>query len=428
MECCAEKCVFADKKDVNPRFVACWLCSKLAHAKCAGLNGSIADKIESRIGLNWSCVTCRAVIINFTKMKNKTSAMFRELKRNVDNIHSKFEEYRPVLGDVFDFETPCNVRDVSTNTEASFQRAADVIETNSIEHASPALSLSVTSYATTSQAPNFLAAPRAATVAGTTNAMVSNPEKNKTQVSAFVPPQYTTTSDDLILLLSPVPENSVQQLPEPGSMRVDPPRNVSRGAIPKQKKAASGAGAIVASKIDERAVISSASEIDKTVVCKPVETSCPPTITTCCPDAIEAAAVPALILPPNRGATAVASYRQVEVTYAAVSNTIRQIPRVETPLSQVEGVTNALSNSSGPSLRVASPMKSIFVSRLTADTTEDEISDYISHNYKLIPKMMIYKFNFATTRDVASFKIILPDDDFKSIVNEQFWPSHVLAS
>lgn len=80
------------------------------------------------------------------------------------------------------------------------------------------------------------------------------------------------------------------------------------------------------------------------------------------------------------------------------------------------------------SLVVVPPRRTVFLSRLSAGTTIDDIGYYLrSKLADLGDDVVIFKFNFSQPRDISSFKIMVPGKYFDDIVSESFWPEGVLV-
>jgi len=91
--------------------------------------------------------------------------------------------------------------------------------------------------------------------------------------------------------------------------------------------------------------------------------------------------------------------------------------------------SNLRRSNDNPNLRVVLPKKAIFISRLAADTTESDLIDYIAFKLKCSadPNISVQKFNFNSPREIASFKIIVPDDAiFERMLSQDFWPKHTV--
>lgn len=73
--------------------------------------------------------------------------------------------------------------------------------------------------------------------------------------------------------------------------------------------------------------------------------------------------------------------------------------------------------------------KSIFVSRLATDTSEQNILDYIASRINIgvdIDKFLCRKFKFNGAREVSSFKITPPEVLFHQLLSSDFWPTGVI--
>lgn len=78
-------------------------------------------------------------------------------------------------------------------------------------------------------------------------------------------------------------------------------------------------------------------------------------------------------------------------------------------------------------LRVVPSQKTIFIARFAADTSTDDITDYIRSNLKLSIDIKVFKFKYSEQRSKASFKVIVPEDYFDAIVNPDFWPPKAIV-
>lgn len=80
-------------------------------------------------------------------------------------------------------------------------------------------------------------------------------------------------------------------------------------------------------------------------------------------------------------------------------------------------------------LIVVPPRKTVFVSRLSADTSVDRLANYIkSHSSNFNDNdCRVLKFNNFQNRDISSFKIIVPEKMFDILVKQSFWPMGVLV-
>lgn len=80
-------------------------------------------------------------------------------------------------------------------------------------------------------------------------------------------------------------------------------------------------------------------------------------------------------------------------------------------------------------LVVVPPRKTLFISRLSCDTTIERIASYIKNRCIEFndDDCGIFKFNYTRPRDISSFKILVPDKIFSIIGNKSFWPSGTLV-
>ena len=85
--------------------------------------------------------------------------------------------------------------------------------------------------------------------------------------------------------------------------------------------------------------------------------------------------------------------------------------------------------SSSNQLIVVAPRKTVFISRLHPNTSTDNIRDYVKSKINDLSDsdLKIFKFNSSQPRDIASFKIIVPNKFLNFIVNNSFWPDGILV-
>lgn len=84
-------------------------------------------------------------------------------------------------------------------------------------------------------------------------------------------------------------------------------------------------------------------------------------------------------------------------------------------------------NTNLPTLRSVPKRKSIFVSRLDPNTSEQDVANFINSKLKSKATFFVKKFNFNYERDVSSFKVTPPLGDFAKILDENFWPTDTLV-
>lgn len=78
-------------------------------------------------------------------------------------------------------------------------------------------------------------------------------------------------------------------------------------------------------------------------------------------------------------------------------------------------------------LRAVPAKKTIFVSRLTSDTTADAVNHFIKNKIGNDADILIQKFNFPQPRYISSFKITVPANLFATLLNLNFWPTNTLV-
>lgn len=79
------------------------------------------------------------------------------------------------------------------------------------------------------------------------------------------------------------------------------------------------------------------------------------------------------------------------------------------------------------SLRAIPPKKAVFVSRLAFDTTVADVEFYIKSKIGSNAEISTFKFKHSQPREIASFKVIVPDQYFKIIHDPAFWPTNTFV-
>lgn len=100
------------------------------------------------------------------------------------------------------------------------------------------------------------------------------------------------------------------------------------------------------------------------------------------------------------------------------------------PCSSIVNPTNQTDNSIPAfSLVVVPPRRTIFLSRLSPTTSTDNIRTYIKSKCVGLKDndFNVLKFNYSEPRDIASFKIFVPDRIFDTLVNKSTWPEGTLV-
>lgn len=90
---------------------------------------------------------------------------------------------------------------------------------------------------------------------------------------------------------------------------------------------------------------------------------------------------------------------------------------------------SSLSTSDTGNLVVVPPRKTIFISRLSPDTSVDKIVNFIKLNFSEFndKDCKVFKFNYSEPRDISSFRIIVPRKVFDVLIEQSFWPEGVLV-
>lgn len=93
------------------------------------------------------------------------------------------------------------------------------------------------------------------------------------------------------------------------------------------------------------------------------------------------------------------------------------------------GIQNTNTKNLMGSLVVVPPRKTIFISRLSHDTSVEKLEEYLKNMCSDFNNTdcKVFKFNYSQPRDISSFKIIVPDKIFHTIIMESFWPTGVLV-
>lgn len=78
-------------------------------------------------------------------------------------------------------------------------------------------------------------------------------------------------------------------------------------------------------------------------------------------------------------------------------------------------------------LVAAQVKKSIFVSRLSAETSALDVDHHIKSKLSIDSGVTVKKFNFPYNRYISSFKITVFDEFYPSLIDTNFWPSKVLV-
>lgn len=106
---------------------------------------------------------------------------------------------------------------------------------------------------------------------------------------------------------------------------------------------------------------------------------------------------------------------------------------INSPLNSVSGNVNGVENplnslqpNAAKPLKVVSSKKAIFAARFAAETTTDDVSYYIKSKLNSDIDLTVIKFKYTEVRSKASFKIVVPEDVFDTIVNPDFWPKKTI--
>lgn len=95
---------------------------------------------------------------------------------------------------------------------------------------------------------------------------------------------------------------------------------------------------------------------------------------------------------------------------------------INSPITQKSPSLNPNDNNGPKQLKVVSMKKTIFAARFAAETTEEDIDFYIKSKINADININVFKFKYTQQRSKSSFKIIVPEEVFETIVNADFWP------
>lgn len=77
-------------------------------------------------------------------------------------------------------------------------------------------------------------------------------------------------------------------------------------------------------------------------------------------------------------------------------------------------------------LKVVSKKKTIFAARFAAETTEDDVAYYVKEKLGADVEINVFKFKYFEKRSKSSFKVIVPEEVFDTVVNPNFWPDKAI--
>lgn len=86
----------------------------------------------------------------------------------------------------------------------------------------------------------------------------------------------------------------------------------------------------------------------------------------------------------------------------------------------------AYNTSTAPTLKVIPPKRIIFAARFDSNTSTDAVKRYICFKIGNDIDLSVYKFKYSNQRRKSSFKIIVNEENFDSVVNPDFWPKNAL--
>lgn len=110
-----------------------------------------------------------------------------------------------------------------------------------------------------------------------------------------------------------------------------------------------------------------------------------------------------------------------------VVDEIQPIMNSDLNLVTVAAPILSTSTSKHKDLVIVPPKKGIFLSRFANSTTENDVLFYISSKIKHVNDINISKFTFSKPRAIASFKMFVPLEYYKDIVDPSFWPKNTVV-
>lgn len=107
MSCVNPNCT-VKSSDSKERFISCWLCDDVWHAKCATITGRTLDLLnDTEKGLYWCCRNCRQVSVAFYKhFKNSTMEM-EAIKSDLTAVLTRYEKFKESVANCPELEKIC---------------------------------------------------------------------------------------------------------------------------------------------------------------------------------------------------------------------------------------------------------------------------------------------------------------------------------
>lgn len=110
------------------------------------------------------------------------------------------------------------------------------------------------------------------------------------------------------------------------------------------------------------------------------------------------------------------------ITTLSQNNPIPCIKDQSIPLKPNSNAFAPKAVNSSTVLKVVSPKKTIFAARFAPETTTDAVINYVKQKIGRDIDILVFKFKYSEQRSKSSFKIIVPEENFDTIVNPDFWP------
>lgn len=141
-------------------------------------------------------------------------------------------------------------------------------------------------------------------------------------------------------------------------------------------------------------------------------------------------------LPPNLRITSPISISSSPVPQLETGSQMNQLTSNEIPTNSQyipHNIPNHHQSQSTPfrsprPLVVVKSQKAIYLSKFHLDTTEDDILYYIQNKIGSNFEITVQKFKFRDDRSkVATFKVVVDEDIFNTLLNKEFWPRSALV-
>ena len=367
--------------DTYSIFISCFGCAKHFHAKCVKVKGPIGDVLKSveTNGLHWYCQKCRhlspAIIHSklhktvesvemLSAVANKLIEMIASCRAEVTALQQHVDDSGPTKP-IVTLHVPTTRRTRSSSCDDSLINIESQIATTM----SSTFSATVTPNAKTTNIATKTTTPVASTtrIASTTPIATTTPIAITTSIATTSPIAMTSTGTTTSTTTSNATTTA-------NKTTTTPTTTTSNGTT---------------TTINAEYSTSSIVSQQSTTAPIPTATSAS-TKTTIASTAVDLTSVPSLPL---------------------------SVPTASTSSAGLPHKTKLV-------IVKHQPRRSIFVSRLAASTSENDITSYINESCGPLDAVLFCrKFNLPKERVTASFKITPPAESFDKLINPSFWPS-----